>query len=764
MSLAATEPADDRQTDAAVAAPSEGLAVVASADPSEPVEPQLSVSTDADELLETRPVWSIGSDTEEQRLQPRSSVYCFMLFLPPLSVKRCGHYCTTDVVIIFLLFCLCTVLQVSLTVVGGREMLTQHEEDHLGLVQKMDPGRSYLSVLNKWPHFNSSDEPEDEVKLDLLLGRYLSAVQRLHYSQNEKHCCQGVECSGFGVQCCMPAASAATPSRPRQQLRRHPERHRLQLSQKHIGESLEPPHFSLVRWAFERKPGGTHAGESGGERGGSTAWTRDLHDNSETEAETQRDSHPLCIDTGGILSCTSHSVPVVPLWGELDVDGDGRWTYWEALADANNLGCRLASPLVEVFRRACAGITRDAADSTLMTNHSGRGSKVDLPPEVANQVAIPRAYFEWWHGLVAICHHGSEDLCEALLQRGTFSGTFARSRAFLRGGIVDLHTALSYCQRLLRPGGICDDALPALFPVYRARMQEKCGPAIYRNGPRVQNPYQEQDRMTVMSVSFTRLEEMQYVHSVPFALFLWLILILWYIGLINEAKELLQLYDFLNKVPVVDRWPFFTPEMWRHWRSWLIAKGLSPRLRPAACTKGLPKHEPEASVAGYDKIEIHEFSRPHFYTCIGIAVIRSLILLLLGYTGTYFLLSNHVVLDLILNALALAFIFDLDEFLFEYLLSDQSKELVDKLAPLRFKGVVKKELCTRIMSERFCWGSFFIPAFALCVVALHNKYSVAPYIEALECLCMQTGDRCLLNIMFYPMWWDEYWSKMAALR
>jgi len=305
------------------------------------------------------------------------------------------------------------------------------------------------------------------------------------------------------------------------------------------------------------------------------------------------------------------------------------------------------------------------------------------------------------------------------------------------------------------------------------------------------------------------------VHSSHFTFFLWLILLLWYINLINEAQELLRLVHFLYHVRVVNRWPFLTRDMKRFYRSW------SNRLRfdvpslagswqtgdsaaaPAhrvsqrnwTWSPSSPSHHgpPDDQAAtyneatpllghlvsrhstknvtgfsgteeGYNKMEILEFARPHFYTCICIVFIRTGILLLIGYAGTNFLLSNKTVLDLLLNALALAFIFELDEFLFEYLLSDQSKELVDQLAPLRYKSRARDGFCVSFVSERIVWGTLFIPSLAALVVYLHNTYSVAPYIEALECLCLQTGDRCLVNIMFYTSWWDDYWSKMAALK
>merc|ERR1712039_786714 len=59
-------------------------------------------------------------------IQQTESVYGFMLFMPPLSRKRYGHFCTFQNSLAFLLFWLNALVQVSLTYIAGRNILGNH--------------------------------------------------------------------------------------------------------------------------------------------------------------------------------------------------------------------------------------------------------------------------------------------------------------------------------------------------------------------------------------------------------------------------------------------------------------------------------------------------------------------------------------------------------------------------------------------------------------------------------------------------------------
>jgi len=58
------------------------------------------------------------------RLEHKESVYSFMLFQPPLSRRRTGHYWTAEVMLAFALLVLNVTLQVGLTLIAGKNIVS----------------------------------------------------------------------------------------------------------------------------------------------------------------------------------------------------------------------------------------------------------------------------------------------------------------------------------------------------------------------------------------------------------------------------------------------------------------------------------------------------------------------------------------------------------------------------------------------------------------------------------------------------------------
>jgi hypothetical protein len=135
----------------------------------------------------------------------------------------------------------------------------------------------------------------------------------------------------------------------------------------------------------------------------------------------------------------------------------------------------------------------------------------------------------------------------------------------------------------------------------------------------------------------------------------------------------------------------------------------------------------------------------------------------MAYIGTVFLFSNHGFVELLLNAVALAFIFDVDEYIFEYLISEDTKKELYELEPLcfnssmpsnpMFNGIIRKEI----------FGFILIPIGAFIGVWLHNTYNIGPVVEALQCLCNNEGEHCLESNRFPSYWWDAYWALIRNL-
>lgn len=683
-------------------------------------------------------------------IQHTSSLYTFMLFMPPLARKTHGHFWTPEVPLAFALFAMSVTLQLCLTLIAGASIVQQQHEAQATLIQDETIHDSYLYVMSDQLAYLSERglDLAPKVRSELMghtWAKDVVATQKLEpeylpeEAEGKNWCCIGSACAGYR-QCC-PTANLAY------QLDNN-------TSKGGWGEHSQPARGLS---ALLRKPGGGKSAKA--------------HDTSEHSYEGHTKRNSVCTNADGIMSCMPPTSALLGAWGELDVNDDGLWSLEEATADPANFGCHVGVHMEDVFRALCRGIVRDADDAAA----SGIYTR-PVPKSVRLRTAIPRAYFEWWRGLVAVCVNTDSTMCGELIMRGTFDGALSKQNNGTRGGMVDLDTALAYCERLLAPGGICDSALPGSYVMYRARIKDRCGVANPGSGPRHVNPHKPTDVARLMTTSWSKLDEVRNVHSQGFQFFMGLILVLWYVNLVDELKDIIHLWDLIRNFPVDEEWPFMTPTMSEKVRT--LRKSLSHQVSRTMATfrdVEVPPEE-EGQDTGFSSefstgpmgtprsITITSFARPHQLTIIGMAMIRSVLLMYLGYSGTYFLLSNQSYIDLLLNALALAFIFELDEFLFTFLVPEATKDKLDSLAPLTYKSSLPSSGIGKLLLAKYLWGLAVIPVLSWFVVRYHDRHTTVPMMEALQCACMQVGEHCLAAAMFSKSWWDQYWAEMAMLR
>merc|ERR1719272_2007366 len=160
------------------------------------------------------------------------------------------------------------------------------------------------------------------------------------------------------------------------------------------------------------------------------------------------------------------------------------------------------------------------------------------------------AQFEWWKGVVAICSMAIPESCWTLVTRGVFDGAMAPQHEQRGSGISDLNSAVEYCQWILRPGGLCDSSLPVSHAAYHSTRQTVCGAAVMREGKRYENPHDPGDVAFALEVNYKNVVMYEMLHSGTFRFFLTLVLLIWYVCLIDEAKDVINLADFCYSFPV----------------------------------------------------------------------------------------------------------------------------------------------------------------------------------------------------------------------
>jgi hypothetical protein len=366
--------------------------------------------------------------------------------------------------------------------------------------------------------------------------------------------------------------------------------------------------------------------------------------------------------------------------------------------------------------------------------------------------------------------------------------------------VKDLDTALDYCQRLLRPGGICEKTLPGAYMMYRSRVTEKCGVAAFSTGERYTNPYDDRDVMQTIQVTYSLYSQYHTASQPQFKFFLGLILFLWYVNLVGELKAIIDLADFILSFPVSRTNQLLTEGMKKRVsKKWHSFKSFSTLEEKRHLEDGVPRSKSEfitlygeqqgleeweragvlqdeyldelsalASPVPLKSPEGHnvvaDISRPHQVTCWIMLCTRVFILVYMFHVGSNFLITNHQYDDLLLNAVALAFIFELPEFLYSFLVSDELKTTLEgaKTEPYSTKLPTSESYWSLAFSKSL-WGIVIIPAVVFAVVVFNDRVTTMPSLRALQCTCFQQGDHCEVASRFTRTWWNTYWQELSEI-
>lgn len=627
-----------------------------------------------------------------KQIAQKENLHSYIVFVTQVSLRKHGSHCNGSLLVAFATFSLNIVLQLALTLITGGHIMEESSEFFTSLVT----GSAVVESEQLWEDYHKVLDP-----LEWWAGAQDIAEQRT-ISRNESSCCKGPACAHEG-QCCAPAR---------------------RVSDSDVSAKEADADFLTDAALLEahRPRGRSGRGQRG--RGGSAAVGKEK---------------AVCTLQDEELDCSPPSSAYADYWSELDEDGDGRWTHEEATADAQNLGCHLGVAAEEVFRHACRSIVADTEDSAGILVEGRKRLGVQLPPELVERRAISLDYFNWWVGLVAICVHIDAAKCGELVQEGLFEGAMSPELKGSRGGVVDLDSAIEYCERILKPGGLCDMVLPGTFLMFRDRTQEKCGDQVEVLGPRITNPFRETDSRYINEVSYQNLKEYSTTHTKTFRFFLFLVLVTWYVRLLDEFKECFEFFDFV--------WNFSSS-----------SQGTLDESHDGKTRLGnLESGEPEASESAWATSQVQRS------LIAGTTLVRFWLVVYLANVGTVYHLSTRSYVDLLLNAIALAFVFELSEFIYMFLVPDDAKSEVGDMDPFSFTtSMPQGDIARRIASKPF-FGLLVIPAIATFAVAYNDVYRTQPVLEALQCTCLLRGERCIGAGRFPKTWWDNHWGEVSGL-
>eukprot|EP00930_Biecheleria_cincta_P082267 TRINITY_DN7202_c0_g1_i1.p1 TRINITY_DN7202_c0_g1~~TRINITY_DN7202_c0_g1_i1.p1 ORF type:complete len:698 (+),score=109.31 TRINITY_DN7202_c0_g1_i1:80-2173(+) len=677
---------------------------------------------DSDEVIQAAAEAEAEDDHSKtvRQLVHHQCIYSFIVMYPEVHRIQTGHYYSSKLCMAFAYVVLVGLMQVFMTYRSGSQILVQNSDFFRTLVHKNKKGPyDWLDIKN-----------EDELMghADLVGHRLLSEH---HYGGMQ--CCRGMECASSGLRCCSPSeVKQLAYKRMNKKLAEENEKLREQvekLSRRQLSES------------FLQKP-------SGGKKPKSSKDSKDSFSSGESA---------LCEDSLDKLKCDQPSLRYTEVWDKLDLNGDGTWTMDEAKYDLNNLGCKFGVSAEEVFRSVCRGVAGDP----VMDNDVDGGESANVTKGALKRSGVSKRDFLDWSALSLICSANDAARCGQLLATGVFDGALKKE-----GGedtVKNLDTAMEYCQSMLRTNGKCDKMLPVTYTMYRHRTLAKCGTETYVSGPRYVNPHNNHDVMSTMSVNYEKTSQYEQANSWTHIVFLSMILMIWYLRLLGEVSYLCQLVDFSWNMPVAED---IDP---------LRIRAILTELQASVCARRLPEfsknalhhlHEPASiekedadSVTGEGGVCFDEISRPHKITCLALVLVRIFITIWLFFAGTVFCTSTFSYANLLVDAISLAFVFELPAFFYMFLIPDGMKKVLElDLKPVSFTTWKRHWLLETIFSQSLA-GLTLVPLLVLFVVGHHQYFTVNPALESLNCLCFQTGPRCTAAVHMSRQWWDVYWAK-----
>lgn len=228
-------------------------------------------------------------------------------------------------------------------------------------------------------------------------------------------------------------------------------------------------------------------------------------------------------------------------------------------------------------------------------------------------------------------------------------------------------------------------------------------------------------------------------------------------SLSQEQHRLLKLIDFVWNMPRTAQDPMKLERLWRDARSYI-----QHRTGIGAEPDNLLSH---SNLFSYTTprnptLEITEISKVHATFVQAMVSVRVLILVFVACVGTVFLVSTDSYADLLMNAVALAFVLELPAFLYHVLIPDFEKRELHDAPPIAFPSSLRRLLNSMFgpLSQHF-WGLFIFPLIAVVTVWWNTRFNILPTLEALECACYQSGPRCAASTHLNKEWWDEYWNS-----
>jgi len=424
-----------------------------------------------------------------------------------------------------------------------------------------------------------------------------------------------------------------------------------------------------------------------------------------------KSGHSLCTVDNGTYSCAPPSVQLTGRWNELDTNGDGIWTKEEVLKSRDQLKCKYVVDPLEIF-------------NVFVNILLEREKHIWIHPDLRAGKAIHKSYFTYAMGDIALCGYRNEDMCTNLLKRGVFHAALEHGTAPRVGTTIE--SALDYCRKMLQPMGSCERLLPSTYATWKIESAVQCHRPKFR--PFVYENPGDGTKKSLLEVDYKARQRFESAQSTIFMVYKGSICGVWILLIVSQLRGVLKVLSWAVAIEV----PFVKePESGR---------------REHCCKSSSDSTE----------VEDNGMTLLHKVVMIVVTLARIAMLLMLVYIGLSFLSRQTDYIGLLLDGVALVFIVEVQEIIYEKVIRADKRNEWDGAEPMTFPKFRVPYISDRPDRDDMIWLALVI-ILAFVFISHYTTTVVSPLLDALNCACRSDGDKCYEAHRFSKSFWDQYW-------
>lgn len=435
-----------------------------------------------------------------------------------------------------------------------------------------------------------------------------------------------------------------------------------------------------------------------------------------------QDASSLCTHLDGVMSCAPPSVQLIGRWDELDTDKDGTWTRSELMKSRDALKCKFAVDPVEMFEVLVAWLNE-------------RKKHIWLHSDIVNHKAIPKAYFIYIMGDIAMCGYRDADMCGNLMKRGVFDAALNLSTVPRIGNTAA--SALEYCHQLLDFGGLCERFLPSTYSTWKIESVQECKSPEF-NSFVYKTPHTGVVK-SLLEVDYQARQRYEVAKTTIFMTYKMCIVFIWILLVISQLRDVVKTLTWVLRI------------------YYLKANLSTESAGVIGLTRSVSRGF-DARESSLKNEEIHA-SVTHAH-CVAMSVVtlfRVIMLCWLCCVGLIFLGTQTDYIGLLLDGIALLFIIDVEAIVYARVLRQDVRSYWEEREPIELPRMGIGFLSRRPDITDMVW-LFVVICLAIAFQVIYTYVIVNPMYDALQCVCLSQGDACHEARRFSRSFWDQYWT------